>query len=46
MCDGTRRRRLRDAARRAWYARYRQIRFALHMGFIDRAAFLRLLSAA
>ena len=34
MCDGTRRRRTRDEARRAWYARYRQFRFALHLGFL------------
>ena len=45
MCDGTRRRRTRDEARRAWYARYRQLRFALHLGFIDPAFFLRLLRA-
>jgi hypothetical protein len=44
MCDGTRRRRTRDEVRRAWYARYRQLRFALHFGFIDTAHFLRLLA--
>jgi hypothetical protein len=36
---------MRDAARRAWYARYRQLRFALHFGFIDQTDFLRLLQA-
>ncbi len=46
MCDGTRRRRTRDEVRRAWYARYRQLRFALHFGFIDRACFQRQLARA
>jgi hypothetical protein len=46
MCDGTRRRRTRDEVRRAWYARYRQLRFALHLGFIDRAFFRRQLARA
>jgi hypothetical protein len=45
MCDGTRKRRVRDAARQTWYARYRQFRFARHWGFIDQAFFLRLLRA-
>jgi hypothetical protein len=46
MCDGTRRRRTRDAVRQAWYARYRQLRWALHFGFIDRTYFLRQLARA
>jgi hypothetical protein len=46
MCDGTRRRRTRDEVRRAWYARYRQLRFARHFGFIDLACFLRQLARA
>ena len=32
--DASRNRRKRDPARRAWYARYRQWRFARHFGFI------------
>ncbi|WP_161602201.1 hypothetical protein [Tautonia marina] len=32
--DATRSRRKRDPARRAWYARYRQWRFARHYGFL------------
>ena len=35
--DGTRSRRMRDEARRAWYARHRQRRFARFLGFGDRA---------
>ena len=31
--DGTRLRRTRDRARRAWYAGWRQYRFARHYGF-------------
>jgi hypothetical protein len=31
--DGTRTRRVRDQARRAWYARHRLWRFARHLGF-------------
>jgi hypothetical protein len=33
--DATRRRRTRDGARRAWYARHRQRRFARCLGFAD-----------
>jgi hypothetical protein len=32
--DSHRRRRTRDQARKAWYARYRQVRFARWFGFI------------
>ncbi|MEW4567348.1 hypothetical protein AB1L88_05720 [Tautonia sp. JC769] len=32
--DASRSRRKRDPARRAWYARYRQWRFARHYGFL------------
>ena len=31
--DATRPRRFRDSARRAWYARWRCVRFARHFGF-------------
>ncbi|QDV36821.1 hypothetical protein ElP_47500 [Tautonia plasticadhaerens] len=34
--DASRARRTRDPARRAWYARYRQWRFARHYGFLER----------
>jgi hypothetical protein len=34
--DGTRARRTRDKARRAWYAQHRQRRFARFLGFGDR----------
>jgi hypothetical protein len=33
--DGTRARRIRDRARRAWYAGWRQYRFARHYGFLS-----------
>ena len=33
--DGTRARRTRDRARRAWYAGCRQYRFARHYGFVN-----------
>jgi len=33
--DGTRARRTRDRARRAWYAGWRQYRFARHYGFVS-----------
>jgi hypothetical protein len=36
--DATRRRRLRDSARRDWYARWRSFRFARHLGFASLAA--------
>lgn len=32
--DASRSRRRRDPARQAWYARYRQWRFARHYGFL------------
>ena len=32
--DASRPRRKKDPARRAWYARYRQWRFARHYGFV------------
>jgi len=35
--DATRARRTRDQARRAWYARHRQRRFARFLGFDDQA---------
>jgi hypothetical protein len=35
--DATRARRTRDKARRAWYARHGQRRFARFLGFDDRA---------
>jgi hypothetical protein len=31
--DATRSRRLRDSARQDWYARWRSVRFARHLGF-------------
>jgi hypothetical protein len=31
--DGTRTRRTRDSARQRWYARWRAVRFARHLGF-------------
>jgi hypothetical protein len=31
--DATRPRRLRDSARQGWYARWRSVRFARHLGF-------------
>ena len=31
--DGTRKRRTRDQARRAWYSRHRQLRFSRWLGF-------------
>ena len=31
--DATRARRTRDRVRQAWYARWRQLRFARHLGF-------------
>ena len=36
--DATRERRIRDRARRAWYARHRQWRFARHLGFAGAGA--------
>ena len=33
--DATRTRRTRDGARRAWYARHRQRRFARYLGFVN-----------
>jgi hypothetical protein len=36
--DATRPRRLRDHARRSWYARWRSARFARHLGFPPAAA--------
>jgi hypothetical protein len=33
--DATRTRRTRDAARRSWYARHRQWRFARFLGFLS-----------
>ena len=38
--DGSRRRRRKDRARRAWYAHHRQLRFARWLGFLpaDRGA--------
>jgi hypothetical protein len=36
IIDGTRARRTRDPARQAWYASYRQRRFARFLGFDDR----------
>jgi hypothetical protein len=35
IVDGTRARRTRDRARQAWYASYRQRRFARFLGFDD-----------
>ena len=35
--DGSRTRRTRDAARKLWYATYRQWRFARHYGFGEQA---------
>ena len=31
--DATRSRRLRDSARQGWYAHWRSVRFARHLGF-------------
>jgi hypothetical protein len=33
--DATRPRRTRDPKRRQWYARFRQVRFSAHMGFLE-----------
>jgi hypothetical protein len=41
--DALRPRRTRDAARKSWYAHYRQIRFARWLGFIDENADVNLL---
>jgi hypothetical protein len=38
--DATRSRRIRDSARRGWYARWRSIRFARHFGFSPSAGVL------
>jgi hypothetical protein len=35
--DATRKRRTRDRARRAWYARHRQLRFSRWLGFFHAA---------
>ena len=34
MVDGRRSRRTKDQARKAWYAYYRQLRFARWLGFV------------
>jgi hypothetical protein len=36
--DATRRRRIRDSARQGWYALWRSVRFARHLGFSPTAA--------
>jgi hypothetical protein len=41
--DAQRSRRTRDQARKAWYAYYRQVRFARWFGFIESDADLNLL---
>ena len=39
--DATRRRRTRDCARQCWYARWRALRFARHLGFSPAPAVAR-----
>jgi hypothetical protein len=36
--DATRSRRIRDSARQSWYAHWRSVRFARHLGFSPTAA--------